>query len=168
MAKKTKKVAPIGEVARASVLAFYASCQNYNATARQFGIHPEQVKRMWKGARESEKRLYIDKADDAATVVSEAVARNDTEWAIQQRSKMREVFEKSTDEMLTRLMYDKHKIKDKDLLQIIKSSYAIAENKPLVEEKTDDDAPKVSATHQFFQQIEQNNITVITERDEQQ
>lgn len=168
MAKKQKKVAPIGKVAREAVLAFYAHCKSYNATARQFGIHPEQVKRMWNSARESEKRLYIDKADDAATVVAEAVERNDTEWALQQRNKMREVFEKGTEEMLSRLRYDKHKIKDKDLLQIIKSAFAIAENKPLVDDTPKEDADsKVSATHQFFQSFKQTNIIVNNETDEQ-
>lgn len=174
MAKKTKKTTtngPIGEIARSAVLAHYAASGSFNATAKEFGIHPMKVKRMWDGASPSERHKYTNTAEDSATVVAEAIVEHNVEWDQQQKRKMREMFEISTAEMLCRLKEEPGAIKNKDLLAIIKGSYAIAENKPLGEEdappqQTDDN--KVSATHAFFQQFNEQNITVINtpEKDE--
>ncbi len=173
MAKKTNNKStngPIGDVARTAVLAHYAASGSFNATAREFGIHPMKVKRMWESASPSEKYKYSTTADDSATVVAEAIVEHNVEWDQAQRRKMREMFEISTNEMLIRLKEAPGAIKNKDLLAIIKGSYSIAENKPLIgEEKEDSNGgdSKVSATHAFFQQFQENNITFInTKKDE--
>lgn len=167
MAKKAKdktSKGPIGEIARSSVLAHYAASGSFNATAREFGIHPMQVKRMWESASPSERHKYTNTAEDSATIVAEAIIEHNVEWNQAQRQKMREMFEISTQEMLIRLKESPGTIKNKDLLAIIKGAYAIAENKPLVEETPTGEQGgdnKVSATHAFFQQFSDNNITVI-------
>lgn len=170
MARKAKKASkpttgPIGEIARTSVLAHYAASGSFNATAKEFGLHPMKVKRMWEAASPSEKQRYTTTADDSATIVAEAIIEHNIEWQDEQRRKMREMFEVSTNEMLMRLKEEPGTIKNKDLLAIIKGSYAIAENKPLSEEEKSDPSEadnKVSATHAFFQQFEQANIIVTT------
>lgn len=174
MAKKqnsNKNNGPIGEIARSAVLAHYAASGSFNATAREFGIHPMKVKRMWEGASPSERHKYANTADDSAAVVAEAIVEHNVEWDRAQRSKMREMFEISTNEMLIRLKESPGTIKNKDLLAIIKGSYSIAENKPLDGEAPSDKESgdnKISATHAFFEQFTQTNVTVINTSDDEQ
>lgn len=112
---------------RELILMRYAQTHNFNATAKEFGVYPMNVKRLWDALTVEERERYTGKGRKMQEKLIEKIVQQDADLLQALHGKFKDALGKACDELNDRLSPEKiDGICNKDLINLTRLLYQIS------------------------------------------